>query len=311
MQEENFENEYNEDSITDAISGLINDDYSINNQEEEIDEEPQEEVVASEEVEYDPALNVPSDYKVKVKINGIEQEVTLDELRNGYQRQADYTQKTQELASQRSELSSKEQEYNQYLNSIPMLAQVATQNITEAQSKLYSPEFIALAETDPAHYVSEKAKLEGIINQNYQAQQQMKVQYEQYQDNWNKQRQAEYDLQLQEAHQVLSRDIEGWATGSVIEDIRNFANKSGFQSNELEGLIDPRQVKILHKAMLYDNLMNQQDIASKKVKAVPGSSLKPGNNPVPSQQDEFKTKMRQVVSTNNDRDIADFMSKFL
>jgi len=40
-----------------------------------------------------------------VKIDGAEQQVTLDELQNGYQRQADYTRKTQELASERERLA--------------------------------------------------------------------------------------------------------------------------------------------------------------------------------------------------------------
>jgi hypothetical protein len=40
-----------------------------------------------------------------VKIDGAEQQVTLDELQNGYQRQSDYTRKTQELASERERLA--------------------------------------------------------------------------------------------------------------------------------------------------------------------------------------------------------------
>jgi len=40
-----------------------------------------------------------------VKIDGAEQRVSLNELQNGYQRQADYTRKTQELASERERLA--------------------------------------------------------------------------------------------------------------------------------------------------------------------------------------------------------------
>ena len=40
-----------------------------------------------------------------VKIDGAEQRVTLNELQNGYQRQSDYTRKTQELASERERLA--------------------------------------------------------------------------------------------------------------------------------------------------------------------------------------------------------------
>ena len=47
-----------------------------------------------------------SDYTVK--IGGEEQQVSLEELQNGYQRQADYTRKTQELAAERQRLQQAE-----------------------------------------------------------------------------------------------------------------------------------------------------------------------------------------------------------
>lgn len=43
-----------------------------------------------------------------IKVDGEEQSVTLEELRSGYQRQADYTRKTQELASERQRLQQAE-----------------------------------------------------------------------------------------------------------------------------------------------------------------------------------------------------------
>lgn len=43
--------------------------------------------------------------KYTVKVDGQEIEVTLDELRNGYSRQQDYTRKTQELAAERARLA--------------------------------------------------------------------------------------------------------------------------------------------------------------------------------------------------------------
>ena len=43
-----------------------------------------------------------------IKVDGVEEQVSLDELRDGYQRQADYTRKTQELASERGRLQQAE-----------------------------------------------------------------------------------------------------------------------------------------------------------------------------------------------------------
>lgn len=61
---------------------------------------------ATEEVEYD-YFNVDEfgDKYVKLSVSGDEVEVPLKEAISGYQRQADYTRKTQELADQRKELA--------------------------------------------------------------------------------------------------------------------------------------------------------------------------------------------------------------
>ena len=53
-------------------------------------------------------LEEPADGSYTVKVDGDEQQVSLNELRDGYQRQADYTRKTQELASERKRLQQAE-----------------------------------------------------------------------------------------------------------------------------------------------------------------------------------------------------------
>ena len=65
---------------------------------EETQDEPLEEDVLEEEAEEEPDVYA-------VKVDGEELEVSLDELVQGYSRQSDYTRKTQELASQRDEMT--------------------------------------------------------------------------------------------------------------------------------------------------------------------------------------------------------------
>jgi hypothetical protein len=59
-------------------------------------------------VEAQPAI--PSQFTVKV--GGEEMQVSLEEALNGYQRQADYTRKTQELAAEREQLTHAERLWN-------------------------------------------------------------------------------------------------------------------------------------------------------------------------------------------------------
>ena len=68
--------------------------------EESLEDTP--EAAAQEEVVEEPGETYA------VKIDGEEQQVTLDELQNGYQRQADYTRKTQEIAAERDRLQQAE-----------------------------------------------------------------------------------------------------------------------------------------------------------------------------------------------------------
>jgi len=293
--------DYNEDDITESISGLLN-----NPQPEETEETTA--VEAPVETEY----SLPTDYKIKVKVNGQEQEVTLDELKNGYQRQSDYTQKTQEVAQQKQALSQQENEYNQYLQSIPMLAQVAQANIQDATNRLYDPEFTKLATEDPAQYIAEKAKLEKIVNQNQVAAQNMVQQYNQYQQQEIQRQQDDFNRRLVHANEVLSKTIEGWDDGSVLNALRDFATKTiGFEPHELNGLIDPRQVIVLDKARRYDELMKSNTITQKQVVSKPSKTLKPGTATTTTEQDEFKAKQKQVLASGNDRDIASLMAQLL
>ena len=54
------------------------------------------------------STEVPQEPAYTVKIDGEEQQVSLEELQQGYQRQADYTRKTQEIAAERDRLQQAE-----------------------------------------------------------------------------------------------------------------------------------------------------------------------------------------------------------
>ena len=49
-------------------------------------------------------LDEYADYRVPIKLDGEELQIPLSEAIAGYQRQADYTRKTQELSQQREEI---------------------------------------------------------------------------------------------------------------------------------------------------------------------------------------------------------------
>ena len=73
---------------------------------------PEENMEATEPAAADnPELRITEPTETSgytIKVDGEQQQVSLEELQNGYQRQADYTRKTQELASERQRLQQAE-----------------------------------------------------------------------------------------------------------------------------------------------------------------------------------------------------------
>ena len=120
-------------------------DDDIEEGEEEVEQSLEEQTEVEEELQ-------PDVYTVK--IDGVEQEVTLDELRNGYSRQQDYTRKTQELAQKRksfedqqAELAKKDAIYKELLPRMEKSLEGELAN---------EPDWKALYESDPIAYVREK-----------------------------------------------------------------------------------------------------------------------------------------------------------
>lgn len=292
-------------AVSEKLAGMLGGD-------EDHPELPETQPVKAEEAKPEPEpVVVPEDYKVKVKIDGIEQEIPLSELKNGYSRQSDYTQKTQELAQQRQELINQQQQYNQYLQSIPMLSMVAEQNVQSAYQKLYSPEMIQLAQTDPAEYVAQKAQIEAIIVENQQAHSQM---IQQYNDQQNQQQQIQSQaLQeiLNRSNDLLAKEVPGWSDGTVKKELYDYALKNEFSQNEVENLYDARMVRVLNKARLYDQLITEQPLAKKKVeKAPPKHVMQPGNTEH-DEVAEFQSRKRAALKSGNDRDIASVLAEML
>jgi len=123
-------------------------EYEADDEDEasELDDEDNTEEVIEQEL--------PDDLTIKVKLDGEETEVTLDELRKGYSRYSDYTRKTQALAEERkafqSEAEAIRMERAQYAELLPALkAQIEAQ--TEAE-----PDWDNLYNEDPI----EAARLE-------------------------------------------------------------------------------------------------------------------------------------------------------
>ena len=235
-------------------------------EEGQAEEETEEEV--AEEEEYDVVAE--EDLKYTIKVDGEELEVGIDELKNGYQRQADYTRKSQALAEQRketegiqSERQRLEQERQMYANGLQMLQEQQSAKLSEFDNT----DWTALKDEDPYQYMLKKdeyrdaqEKAQNVI------QQQQLVQQEQA-EQANKAR-AHF---VQQEYSKLVNALPEWndAKSTIKKDVQEYASSVGFRPEEINQLADHRSVLIIKKAMEYDKLTTKVAPKKKAVKKVP------------------------------------------
>jgi hypothetical protein len=115
--------------------------------------------------EVDEEEEQPETPRYYVKVDGEEQEVTLDELRNGYQRQADYTRKSQALAEQRkayeANLQAIQSEREQYSQALEMMAAQQKNELSQYENI----DWKALKEDDPMEYMEKRLEYQDARDQ--------------------------------------------------------------------------------------------------------------------------------------------------
>jgi len=270
---------------------------------EEQSESDGEQVEDQEQVEEKP--------RYKVKASGEEIEVTLDDLIKGYQREADYTKKTQTLAEQRKQVEAERQvieqaktERDQYQARLALIE-------TALKSREPQENLEALKETDPIGFAVKVAE------QTQRERQLQAIQLERA--RIAQQQQAEQTQNLNshlavEAHK-LAEAIPEYAdeqkSVQVKKDIRDYAKKIGWSDEELASVYDSRAVLTLYRAMQYEKLMGNKATVTKKVNEAP-KMLKPGvSRQTDANADQTKKAQNKLKQTGKVRDAASVFERFI
>jgi len=229
-------------------------------------EEETEEEVAEEE--YDVVAE--EDLKYTIKVDGKDYEVGIDELKNGYQRQADYTRKSQALAEQRketeqiqSERMQLEQERQMYANGLQMLQEQQAAKLNDFDSV----DWEALKAEDPYQYMIKKDEYRDAQERvsNVVAEQQAV-----HQEQARQAQQARAHF-VQQEYTRLTEALPEWndKDSTIKKDIQEYATSVGFRPEEISQLADHRSVLIIKKAMEFDKLTKKVAPKKKAVKKVP------------------------------------------
>ena len=274
-------------------------------------DEPQAEEsdVSAEEAEYQEEVEEEAP-KYRVKANGEELEVSLDELLNGYSRTADYQKKTQSLAEQRKAVEAERVKIDEAAKTRDTYAQ-RLQVIEQLLSTQDTENLQELKESDPIAYaikVAERSEREKQL----QAVQAERQRVSQEQQALQGQRLHQHIQAEQEKLKSAIPDFKDDAKADVIRrDIRSYAKSIGFSDQELSQVYDSRAVQTLYKAMQYEKLVAGKAGATKKVASAP-KTLKPGTSkPQSSEQEAKKKDFAQLRKTGNKRDAAKLFERFL
>jgi hypothetical protein len=175
------------------------------------------------------------------------------ELKDAFLRQADYTQKTQEVAQSRQALEQQQHEFQQAV-------QMQRQNI-QSYAQLFALQN-QLSEYNGVNWDLFSAEQPQEAQQAFIRYQQLKdatgnlAQQLQQQEAKSLQMQREMTVRrVEQGKAELERDIKGWNSTMAME-VAKYGQSVGASPEALK-FIEPYQVKILRKAMLYDQSMKK------------------------------------------------------
>lgn len=258
--DEDMEHDESDDSTAEGDTEAEESD----GQEESDDDESED-----EEAEDTPA----PERKLKVTVkgdDGTDQEIEVDEAEvvKGYQRQADYTRKTQELAQREHQaveiLKAKHDEFAQdYLSK----AEASRAAIVQLAGLRGEDEMAQLAQSDPAAWVAENQRRQSIVAVLGQLDQQISAERQEIERRQAEAMQQARSEMFQRSWAELQKDgIDREKLAKAYSDV---SKAYGFSGDELAQVLDHRQVRVMLDALAYRQLKEQKAVVQKKVDAAP------------------------------------------
>ena len=269
--------------------------------------QPEQEVAVEEEASEDEnAIEEQETDLHQVIVNGEKIDVDLEELKAGYQKDADYRRKTEELAIEKRELKAEEERLNkQYSTKMEDLnSLVATLN-AEINNDMNSKELDALWEEDPTEAAKVDRRIQKRKNTIQQAQQKLRDhQQAQFQEIL---REEQKKLHLK--HPEIADPIKG---ATVKSNIMNYLSSKGFSNEDVARIYDSRYFDVIMDGMNFQKSKSvKPGLVSKKVK--PTKFVKSG---IKSTKEELnsKTRLNQIKTlkkSGSPKDATDLLLRYL
>jgi hypothetical protein len=307
-----------------ALEGLLARDENLGNEEaEESEAAPQKDAEPSEPPET-PEVKEPSEGEEEetteqetaeqepeeqplytVKVDGKEQQVTLEELQRGYSGQKWISQRSQTMAAERKALEAEaaavKQERAQYAQVLGQLRQQLEQG-GEAE-----PDWEKLRAEDEFKFVVER--------QAWQLKQDklnaVKAEQARVQGLQKQHEDATIARYVEEENRKVLDKIPAWKdrakAKAAIADLREYAKSEGWTDEELDQARDSRAVIALYKAMQFDKLAKTQ--MPRPANRGPRSASPGAGSATPGRPVEITRDKQRLAQTGRVEDAAAIFEK--
>ena len=259
-EEQQTEEQQNSPEPTEQESSTEDQPEEQENMEAESQEEATEEVSQDEEqIDTQEKQDSTAEPTYKVKVAGQEYDVTLDELRNGYSRDADYRQKTESLAFEKKQFASESekqrQDYSAKLNEANQMLSVAQQQLNQ---EINSADLEKLYEEDP----TEAARIEHRLRKK-----QEKINFAMAKNQSEQKKQFDSYLKDQQTKLVskMPEFSDPDKASQLKTSMKSTLNAYGFNDTEVAQVYDHRIVMLVNDAMKFRNLQKAKPNIAKKI----------------------------------------------
>ena len=268
--------------------------------------QPEQEVTEQEASEDENVIEEQETDLHQVIVNGERIDVNLEELKAGYQKDADYRRKTEELAIQKRELKSEEDRLkNQYSTKMDDLNSLVVTLNAEINNDMNSKELDKLWEEDPTEAARVDRRIQKRKNTIQEAQQRLREhQKAQFQEIL---RDEQRKLHLK--HPEIADPIKG---ATVKTNIVNYLSSKGFSNEDVSNIVDSRYFDVIIDGMNFQKTKSvKPNLVSKKVK--PTKFVKSG---VKSTKEDMnnKSRLEQIKTlkrSGSPKDATDLLMKYL
>ena len=282
-----------------------NGDESLEEQAQETPDESEEEELFDSEDEQEEELEELDEETsreqqlYKVRSDGEDIEVPLDELISGYSRHSSFTKKSQALADDRKGFEKEVAESRQIRQqAIEILesAQSASSQTPQKDSEYWQN----LKDSDPMQFMLERDELRESQMQNQMREQQI----QQLKAQEEAENQANLEKYIATQRDNLKELIPEWEDAKLADSERKaiveYGKSIGFSDQELEQAYDSRAVATMRKAMLYDKLTQKRGT----LKPVKRGSMKAGSQSIDPRSTKSKKASARLQKSGSVEDAA-------